>query len=401
MPTATARENSTASMTGRPRATLITKIVTLSTPPTLASRPEKRVRPSWNSVCGMPFTESDGDPSELGGRPGRHDDRVGSPSCTTVPMNRHDDSSASGAPLATGAVDFSAGTDSPVRIDSSHSRLLAVRSRTSAGTIEPTPRCTMSPGTRCVTSTSTEAPSRVTATLWRISECIASAARSARYSLTNPRPTDAATITPMMRASSPSPTTADTAAAASSSHSSGLRNWRPRTDHALTWCERTAFGPNAFVSCRNLSRVSPTVDSRAAPRTIGLHGRGRLDGQFGSDVHRLHTVDHTQVWGCQPNGRIQGQVSADTGPPTRPIRPDAAESRRADVHACLRRLGGSVGSDRPCRSLFDRDSNLAVEGFNSADSQKRRRSRVGSTHRANPSGEPPRARSRLRPASAG
>ena len=52
-------------------------------------------------------------------------------------MNRHDDSSASGAPLGDRLGDFSAGTDSPVRIDSSHSRLLAARSRTSAGTIVP------------------------------------------------------------------------------------------------------------------------------------------------------------------------------------------------------------------------------------------------------------------------
>ena len=65
MPTATARENSTASMTGRPRATLITKIVTLSTPPTLANSPEKRVRPSWNSVWGWRSPEPDGDPPEL------------------------------------------------------------------------------------------------------------------------------------------------------------------------------------------------------------------------------------------------------------------------------------------------------------------------------------------------
>ena len=148
-------------------------------------------------------------------------------------MNRHDDSSASGAPVAVGSGDFSAGTDSPVKMDSSHSRLLAASSLTSAGTIEPTPRCTTSPGTRCVTSTLTDSPSRVLATSWRISECIASAARSARYSLTNPRPTDAPTITPMMNASSPSPTTPDTAAAASNSHSNGLCNCRDRTDHAL------------------------------------------------------------------------------------------------------------------------------------------------------------------------
>ena len=77
MPTATARENSTASMTGRPRATLITKIVTLSTPPTLANSPEKRVRPSWNSVWGWCSPEPDGDPPELGRGAGGHHDGVG------------------------------------------------------------------------------------------------------------------------------------------------------------------------------------------------------------------------------------------------------------------------------------------------------------------------------------
>jgi hypothetical protein len=99
--------------------------------------------------------------------------------------------------------------------------------------MEPTPTCTMSPGTRWVTSTLTNSPPRVVATSCRISECIASAARSARYSLANPSPTDAATITPMMRASNPSPTTPDTAAAASNSHNNGLCSCRDSTDHAL------------------------------------------------------------------------------------------------------------------------------------------------------------------------
>jgi hypothetical protein len=40
--------------------------------------------------------------------------------------------------------------------------------------------------------------------------------------LRNPRPIDAATMIPMMTASSPSPTNADTDAAASSNHSNGL-----------------------------------------------------------------------------------------------------------------------------------------------------------------------------------
>ena len=99
MPTATARENSTASMTGRPRATLITKIVTLSTPPTLANSPEKRVRPSWNSVWGWRSPSPTAIRPNWVAAPVATTTASAAPSCTTVPMNRHDDSSASGAPL--------------------------------------------------------------------------------------------------------------------------------------------------------------------------------------------------------------------------------------------------------------------------------------------------------------
>ena len=66
-------------------------------------------------------------------------------------------------------------------------------------------------------------PSLSTVTMWRTCECNASAARSARYSFTNPRPTEAATMMPMMAASTPSPTKAETAAAASRRRSRGLR----------------------------------------------------------------------------------------------------------------------------------------------------------------------------------
>ena len=77
MPTATARENSTASMTGRPSATLITKIVTLSTPPTFASSPEKRVSPSWNSVWGWRSPSPTAIRPNCVAGPGRHDHGVG------------------------------------------------------------------------------------------------------------------------------------------------------------------------------------------------------------------------------------------------------------------------------------------------------------------------------------
>ena len=77
MPTATARENRTASMTGRPSATLITKIVTLSTPPTLANKPGEAGEAELELGLRVALAEPDGDPPELGRRPGRHHDGVG------------------------------------------------------------------------------------------------------------------------------------------------------------------------------------------------------------------------------------------------------------------------------------------------------------------------------------
>ena len=114
-------------------------------------------------------------------------------------------SSASGGAGGTGSAVLATGSDSPVRTDSSHSSPVAVSSRRSAGTISPSARSTTSPGTRSVTSTRPGWPSRSTDARWRIWECSASAARSARYSLTNPSPTDASKITPMITASVRSP----------------------------------------------------------------------------------------------------------------------------------------------------------------------------------------------------
>ena len=121
------------------------------------------------------------------------------PSCTTVPMNRHDDSSASAAPAPTGCErllgrDRLAGEDRLVALEVARRQQPHVGgddrsdvevhdvARHQVGDLDAAPA----------------SPSRITVTTWRISECIASAARSARYSLTNPRPTDAATITPMI-----------------------------------------------------------------------------------------------------------------------------------------------------------------------------------------------------------
>jgi hypothetical protein len=146
------------------------------------------------------------------------------PACTTVPISAQPVSSANGVPPGTGSVFFSTGSDSPVSTDSSHSSPDTCSSLMSAGTMSPSRRSTMSPGTSVVTSTATGWPPRMASARWWIWECSASAAFSARYSLTNPRPTDSARITPMITASLRSPTKYDATAAASNSPSSGERS---------------------------------------------------------------------------------------------------------------------------------------------------------------------------------
>ncbi len=146
------------------------------------------------------------------------------PACTTVPISAQPDSSASGVPAGTGAVSLSTGSDSPVTTDSSHSSPDTCSSRTPAGTISPSCRSTRSPGTSVVTSTATGRPPQTASVWWWIWECSASAAFSARYSSTKPRPTDSATITPMITASLRCPTKYDATAAANSSPSNGERS---------------------------------------------------------------------------------------------------------------------------------------------------------------------------------
>ena len=115
-------------------------------------------------------------------------------------------------------------------------------------------------------------------TRWRMSECIASAARSARYSLANPRPTDATTITPMMAASTPWPTKAETAAAASRSHSRGLFTCRANTDKSAGVMGAHSIRAERFGTLRHPGGAQP---GRAGPEqlehVLGRHGRGRLD----------------------------------------------------------------------------------------------------------------------------
>ena len=76
-------------------------------------------------------------------------------------------------------------------------------------------------------------------------ECSASAVFAALYSLTNPRPTEAARITPMITASLRWPTKHDASAAPSSSPSSGERSWCQSTASAAPGARTRRWGRTA------------------------------------------------------------------------------------------------------------------------------------------------------------
>ena len=104
---------------------------------------------------------------------------------------------------------------------------------------------------------------------------------------------------PMMIASMPSPTTPDTAAAASRSHSNGLRSWRARTDHALAWWERTAFGPNVSVRSLTSAAVSPSrrVPSAASAASGVVAASASIRGHDAEASIGDGTSDTPQVCG--------------------------------------------------------------------------------------------------------
>ena len=177
---------------GRCSSRLVTRISAVSTTATCSSSTENRRSPTWKSVSGCALAEAER-------RSGRT--RPAPPVATTTPVPRpglddgaHERAAASGRPARrrrAPAGSLSTGSDSPVRTLSSHCR--PGGRRAAAGRpARPRPSAsrTTSPGTSAVTSTCAGGPSRSDdGGVPRPVECSASAARSARYSLTKPRPT--------------------------------------------------------------------------------------------------------------------------------------------------------------------------------------------------------------------
>ena len=100
MPTAIASENSSRlSRSGRPSATLITKIETVSTAGDVDEQHRERRSPSWNAVCPCRSPSRTAIAPNAVCAPVRDDDGPRpSPPRTTVPMNAHDGRSSGESP---------------------------------------------------------------------------------------------------------------------------------------------------------------------------------------------------------------------------------------------------------------------------------------------------------------
>ena len=152
---------------------------------------ENRRRPAWKSVSGCAVAEAGGDPAELGaGRRSRRRPPRPARRWTTVPISAQLVRSASAVPgRRPASVSLSTGSDSPVRTDSSHARPVVARSRRSAGHDLAQPQLDDVAGHEVDHVDRRRPAVPDDDRRWRTCSCRAAAARSARYSLTKPRPT--------------------------------------------------------------------------------------------------------------------------------------------------------------------------------------------------------------------
>ncbi len=141
-----------------------------------------------------------------------------------------------------GSLCFDVGTDSPVKVDSSTLKELAETRRPSAGTLSPASRMTKSPGTRAWAGIFCHSPSRTTLQWGAVSFFRASKERSARYSWTKPSTALRRTIARMARASTTSPSRAETPVETRST----------KTMKSLNWFTNSASGDTFFPSTRRL-----------------------------------------------------------------------------------------------------------------------------------------------------
>ena len=185
---------------------------------------------------------------------------VAVPLSTLVPRNaRSARSIAERSADCVSATNFSTGNDSPVRELCITNRSLAVRIRTSAGTMSPAPSLTMSPGTRCVTGSSCGGwPSRNTAAVTEIIAFSAAAVLSARRSCVSRRTTPRTIITDITMPARASPVEKEMDASTASRTTSGLMTaCQTSTARLLRWSAATVLSPCSASRAWASSVVSP------------------------------------------------------------------------------------------------------------------------------------------------
>ena len=133
MPIAIAMLNSSASISGRPRATLMTKIEVVRTAATLTSRNENPCRPFWNAVWVWSIASPAAIVPNAVSPPVATTTPSPEPRSTTVPMNAQLGRSSGESEAGAGDAVFSATADSPVSTPSPQARSLASSSRMSGG----------------------------------------------------------------------------------------------------------------------------------------------------------------------------------------------------------------------------------------------------------------------------
>lgn len=234
--------------------------MTAKTTVTFTSKPEKPRNPCSNAVWGDRVESCFAIPPSAALRPVATTTPWAAPFLTTVPMYAHEASSRADPVSAAGCAVFSAGTDSPVKADSSHSRSCTSSRRRSAGTMLPTASSTTSPGTRSATGTGVSLPSRKAVASRRTRARKSATACSERYSLMKLKPTLSAMIARMMSASERSPRKKARTAVDTRRIRNGFASCRSRISNAVVRGASTAFGPNVSSLRRASSPARPTTD---------------------------------------------------------------------------------------------------------------------------------------------
>lgn len=152
-----------------------------------------------------------------------------------------------------------AGTDSPVKADSSTSKTVALRMRPSAGTLSPSSSRTMSPGTNSLAGTLITAPSRRTCAMGAVNSFNADSDFSARTSWMKPRMPLRKIMAIMVTASVNSPSSPEISVAASNTMIMKSLNWFKNT------VSKETFVPSlSWLRPWTFRRSSTDVEERPA-----------------------------------------------------------------------------------------------------------------------------------------